>query len=243
MPIPLLILPVISTLLGGWLALRSQRYLPLLLAVGAGLLLGTAFLDLLPEAMLMARSAKESPARVFAIALAAFLGFLCIESLSNGIGRFNHHRAATRKTLGRVSGGLLILHSFRDGMVIGAAYSASHAIGLTVAFGIVAHDVGDGMNTVLLSTAGEKPGSWDIAFLMADALAPLLGGLLTLWWVQSPEKAVVLLAVAAGFFLQMATGDFLPDLRAHCSSRWYFVPLILLGPTLIYVANRFIGMY
>jgi len=54
---------------------------------------------------------------------------------------------------------------------------------------------------------------------------------------------VVLLAVAAGFFLQMATGDFLPDLRAHCSSRWYFVPLILLGPTLIYVANRFIGMY
>ncbi|MGB8769364.1 MAG: zinc permease [Candidatus Korobacteraceae bacterium] len=242
MPIALLLLPVISTLLGGWLALRARRYLPLLLAVGAGLLLGTAFLDLLPEAMLMARSTGQHPGKVLAITLAAFLGFLAIESISDGIGRLKNQRAATRKTLGRVSGGLLILHSFRDGMVIGAAYSASRAVGLTVACGIVAHDIGDGMNTVLLSTAGEKPGPWDFAFLAADALAPFLGGLLTIWWVQSPENAVVLLALAAGFFLQMATSDFLPDLRAYASSRWYLMPLILLGATLIYVANWFIGL-
>jgi zinc transporter ZupT len=242
MPIALLLLPVISTLLGGWLALRAQRYLPLLLAVGAGLLLGTAFLDLLPEAMLMARSTGQPPGKVLAIALAAFLGFLSIDTLSNSVGRLKNQKTATRKALGRVSGALLILHSFRDGMVIGAAYSASRAAGLTVACGIVAHDIGDGMNTVLLSTAGEKPGPWDIAFLVADAIAPFLGGLLTIWWVQSPENAVILLAVAAGFFLQMATSDFLPDLRAYASSRWYVVPLILLGTTLIYVANRFIGM-
>lgn len=98
------------------------------------------------------------------------------------------------------------------------------------------------MNTVLLSTAGEKPGPWDFAFLAADALAPFLGGLLTIWWVQSPENAVTLLALAAGFFLQMATSDFLPDLRAYASSRWYLMPLILLGATLIYVANWFIGL-
>jgi len=242
MPIALLVLPVISTLVGGLLALRGQRYLPLLLAVGAGLLLGTAFLELLPEAMLMARSTGQPPSKVLASALAAFLGFLSIESFSNGIGRLKNRRAATRKILGRVSGGLLILHSFRDGMVIGAAYSASRVAGLTVACGIVAHDIGDGMNTVLLSTAGENPGPWDIAFLVADAIAPFLGGLLTIWWVQSPENAVILLAVAAGFFLQMATSDFLPDLRAYASSRWYVIPLILLGATLIYVANKFIGI-
>lgn len=240
MPVALLVLPVISTLVGGLLALRAQRYLPLLLAVGAGLLLGTAFLDLLPEAMLMARSTGQSPGKVLTITLAAFLGFLSVESTSNGIGRLENRGAVTRKTLGRVSGGLLILHSFRDGMVIGAAYSASRAVGLTVACGIVAHDIGDGMNTVLLSTAGENPGPWDFAFLVADALAPFLGGMLTIWWVQSPENAVILLAAAAGFFLQMATSDFLPELRTYASSRWYVVPLILLGATLIYVANTFI---
>jgi len=242
MPIALLSLPVISTLVGGWLAVRAHRYLPLLLAVGAGLLLGTAFLDLLPEAVLMARSTGQPPNMVLAIALAAFLAFLVIESISDGIGRLQD-RKATRKTLGRISGGLLILHSFRDGMVIGAAYSASRAAGLTVACGIVAHDIGDGMNTVLLCTAGERPGLWDFGFLAADALAPFLGGLLTIWWVQSPSNAAVLLAVAGGFFLQMATNDFLPELRAHSSSRWYLVPLTLLGATLIYVANIFIGLH
>jgi hypothetical protein len=70
MPIALFVLPVISTLAGGWLALRAQRYLPLLLAVGAGLLLGTAFLDRLPDAMLMARRTGQLPSTVLAIALA-----------------------------------------------------------------------------------------------------------------------------------------------------------------------------
>lgn len=242
MPIALLVLPVISTLAGGWLALRAQRYLPLLLAMGAGLLLGTAFLDLLPEAMVLARSTGQPPAKVLAVALTAFLGFLCIETISDAIGKMRNRTTSTRKTLGRVSGGLLILHSFRDGMVIGAAWAASRVAGITVACGIVFHDIGDGMNTVLLSTAGEKPGPWDIAFLAADALAPFLGGLLTIWWVQSPENAVVLLAVAGGFFLQMATSDFLPELRAYTGSRWYIVPLVLLGATLIYVANKLIGM-
>ena len=157
MPIGLLILPVISTLVGGWLALRAQRYLPLLMAVGTGMLLGTAFLDLLPEAMILAKGTGQLPGTVLADALIAFLGFLSIESVGNGIGRLQKQKWATRKTLGRISGGLLILHSFRDGMVIGAAYSASRAAGVTVICGIVTHDVGDGMNTVLLSTAGERP--------------------------------------------------------------------------------------
>lgn len=56
MPVALLILLVISTLMGGWLALRARRYLSLLMALGAGLLLGTAFLDLLPESIILAKT-------------------------------------------------------------------------------------------------------------------------------------------------------------------------------------------
>jgi len=105
MPIALRSLPVISTVVGGWLAVRAHRYLPLLLAVGAGLLLGTAFLDLLPEAVLMARSTGQPPKIVLATAWAAFLGFLVIESISDAIGRLQHRKTAIRKTLGRISGG------------------------------------------------------------------------------------------------------------------------------------------
>lgn len=175
-----------------------------------------------------------------AAALIAFLGFLLLESIGDGISRSQRDKSTTRKTLGRIGGGMIILHSFRDGMVIGPAYSASNAAGVTVAFGIVAHDIGDGMNTVLLCAAGESPRLWDYAFLAADALAPFLGGILTIWWVESPGNAVILLAVAAVFFLQMATSDFLPELRVSISSQWYLVPLTLLGASLIYVANLLI---
>lgn len=236
LPIGLLLVPVGSTLFGGWIALRGRSFLPLLMSLGAGLLLGTAFLDLIPEALSIARTIGQQPTAVLGLSLLAFLSFLLIDNILDRIG---HHRdePVVRKTLGRVSGGLLILHSLRDGMVIGAAYSASRSAGLIVAFGIVAHDIGDGMNTVLLCTAGDKPRILDYLLLIADALAPLVGGLLTIWWVQSPANAVVLLSVASGFFLQMATSDFLPNLRKYATTRWFVIPAVLSGVGLIYIAN------
>lgn len=236
LPVGLLLVPVASTLFGGWVALRGRRFLPLLMAVGAGLLLGTAFLDLMPEALSMARSTNQRPAVVLGLALLSFLSFLLIDTILDRIGR-GRDEPVIRKTLGRVSGGLLILHSLRDGMVIGAAYSASRSAGSVVAFGIVAHDIGDGMNTVLLCTAGDNARLWDYLFLVGDAVAPLVGGLVTLWWIQSPQNAVVLLSIASGFFLQMATSDFLPDLRNYASTRWFVIPAVLSGVGLIYVAN------
>ncbi len=237
LPIPLLLVPVLSTLLGGWLALRARRYLTLLTALGAGLLLGTAFLDLLPEALTLARSTGQTPQHVLAIALLAFLAFLTLDALFGHL-EHRHRHSGIRKALGRVSGALLILHSFRDGLVIGAAYSASRSAGLIVALGIIAHDVGDGMNTVILSTAGEAPRRFDYLFLLADALAPLLGGLVTVWWVQSPSSGVVLLAIAGGFFLQMSTMDLPPRSAPHPSGYPRLaIPIFLSGIALIYGAN------
>ena len=51
---------------------------------------------------------------------------------------------------------MLIFHSFRDGMAIGLSYAASHTAGYAVALGIAAHDIGDGMNTVILTTCGQR---------------------------------------------------------------------------------------
>jgi zinc transporter ZupT len=232
----LLLVPVLSTLAGGALALRARRYLWLLIALGAGLLLGTASLDLMPEALELSRTVGERAAFVWAVAGGGFAFFWVLDGLLSRWAK-GRKEPGIRKALGRVSGSLLILHSFRDGMVIGAAYSASRSAGLVVALGIVAHDVGDGINTVILSTAGERAQTWDYAFLLADALAPLLGGLLTIWWVQSPANAVVLLALAAGFFVQMATNDALPKLREFWRYRWRMLLVFAGGVGLIYLAN------
>jgi zinc transporter ZupT len=241
-PLTILALPVVATLAGGLFALRLSRYRAVLVALGAGLLLGAAFLDLLPEAILLGGGSAMSAGNVLGLTLAFFLLFSIFEQALVELERRTIAREGTgaRRRLGRVAGGMLIFHSFRDGMAIGAAFAASHTAGYAVATGIVAHDFGDGMNTIILTTGGERAQRTDYLFLLADALAPFLGGLVTVWWLLSSRNASILLALAAGFFLQMATSDFLPQLRA--ARRGWLLAAVVAGAALIYAANRMMGL-
>ena len=247
-----LALPVAATLLGGMLAIRFRRFRPLLVAVGAGLLLGATFLDLLPEAIALGDESGLTATDVLGLTLLFFLFFAAFEAALAHMGRPLEARDAdaagdTRIRFGRIGGGLLIFHSFRDGMAIGAAFAASHAAGYAVAIGITAHDLGDGMNTVLLTTAGNRPTRSDYVFLLLDAVAPFFGGLLTVWWLLSSRHATVLLALTAAFFLQMATADFLPQLRATPSAdipagrQTWLMSAVVAGAASIYIANLLLG--
>ena len=239
LPLLILALPVAATLAGGLFALRLARFRPVLVALGAGLLLGAAFLDLLPEAITLGNDSRLSPADVLGLTLGFFLLFAIFEQALNAMERRAGSSVSARQSLGRVAGGMLIFHSFRDGMAIGAAFAASHAAGYAVATGIVAHDFGDGMNTVILTTAGERAARADYLFLLADALAPFFGGLLTVWWLLSSRNAALLLALAAGFFLQMATSDFLPQLRTgDQKQQWGLMAAVVAGSAVIFVANQ-----
>ncbi len=243
MPVLLLVLPIASTLLGGFLAVRLRRHISLLIAAGAGLLLGAAFLDLLPEAIVLGSRTGLNSANVLGLMLMSYLLFYIFENALDVLAQRWANRDLERTVLGRTGAGMLIFHSFRDGLAIGAAYSASNTAGYAVAFGIAAHDLGDGMNTVILTTGGERPKSSDYLFLVADALAPCCGVLLTVWWHFSTLNSVFLLVLAAGFFLHMATADFLPELRRYDTSRIRLVPSVLLGAVVIYVANLLLDKY
>lgn len=228
--------PVLSTLCGGFLAIHCRRWLHHLFAVGAGILMGAAFLDLLPEALSLGTMAGVTAAQVLGVALGSFLLFFLIDTLLQGVtaGKQTEHR---NLLAGRIAGGLLILHSFRDGMAIGASYVASPAAGYAVALGIGAHDFGDGLNTVLLTTRGQAPKRLDYLFLLADALAPVFGGLTALWFFSSAKSSAFLLAAAAGFFIQMAASDLLPDLRRSMMIQKWTIPAVFVGSALIYAAN------
>ena len=220
------------------MAMRLQRFRPVLVALGAGLLLGAAFLDLLPEAIVLGSETGLSAADVLGLTLGFFLLFATLDGLLQSWSEpYGEQAVRSRRLLGRVGGGMLIFHSFRDGMAIGAAFAASPTAGYAVATGIAAHDFGDGMNTVILTTAGEKPIASDYLFLLADALAPFLGGLLTSWWLLSSRHAAVLLALAGGFFLQMATNNFLPEMKRDPLERRWLILAVFAGAASIYVTN------
>lgn len=235
-PLALLLLPVASTLVGGFFALRLRRHMPILLALGAGSLLGAAVLDLVPEAFSLGALVNISRMAVVGIALLSFLAFLLIDKLIDRIGTAGpkHGRGVVA---GRVAASMMIFHSFRDGMAIGASYAALPQAGYAVALGIAAHDFGDGLNTVLLTTRGNAPSRADYLFLIADALAPLAGGAVALWYFSSLTMSVVLLAAAAGFFLQMAVYDLLPALRRYSAPGYLMLLCILGGILLVLLAN------
>jgi len=231
----------LSTLTGGFIAIAARHRVHLLMGLGAGVLLGAVFFDLLPESLHLAASLTWDGRVILAIVLAGFLLFYLTERVLvlHACPEDDCDNAAHRH-IGRVSALGLIIHSTLDGAAIGAAALVNWRTGLLVAMAVIAHDVSDGLNTILLVTRGERARRLDIAFLVVDALAPILGGLLASVLLPPARVLTVFLAVASGFFLYTATSDLLP--QAHRRSPSITVAVAtLFGILIIGVAVRLIG--
>ncbi len=206
---------------------------------GAGVLLGVTFFDLLPEAIETASARGWTSRGVLALTVAGFMFFylaqrvLMLQTCPHGDCEADRH-------IGRMSALGLVAHSTIDGASIAAATLISWRVGIVVAVGIIVHDFTDGLNTVLLVTRGEHAEKKDFAFLGADAIAPVVGGVLVLLSALSPHYLALFLGVTSGFFLFTATGDLLPD--AHRRSPKYDVAIaVATGIVLIGVAIRLAG--
>ncbi len=202
----------VSTSIGGYCAVLLQRRIHLLMAFGGGVLIGAASLDLLPSALTAAAVRGLTGIYVFAIAALGALLVLCIRRAAD---RYSS-RGEQDRTAGRVSAALLIVHSTLDGTAIFAATTISLQMGLIVGMGVVAHDICDGLNTILLSTGGRAPEWKDYGFLALDALAPIAGGLIAAHLFSvSPALVMMFLSLAAGSFLFTAIAGFFPDAWQH----------------------------
>lgn len=208
-----------STIFGGLVAVHGQKRAHLLLGTGAGMLLGATFFDLLPESVDVGRSQGWDVRVIFLILVAGFLAFYVLErtlilhSCVEGDCSNEAHRR-----FGRMGALGLIAHSTLDGAAIGAASLVSWREGLIVALAIVAHDMSDGLNTMMLVTRGEKARRTDYIFLGMDAIAPVMGAGLALVFLPSPKWLAAFLAVASGFFLYTATSDLLPEAHRRSPS-------------------------
>jgi zinc transporter, ZIP family len=234
-------LAMCSTLVGGYLAIAARRRIHLLMGLGAGVLLGAVFFDLLPESLTVARDHGWSSRVVLGIVVVGFLLFYLTERLlilhacpeEDCDNQVHQH-------LGRFSAVGLIAHSTLDGAAIGAASLVNWRTGLLVALAVIVHDTSDGLNTILLVTHGEQHRRSDILFLVADALAPVAGALLALVILPPPRALVVFLGFASGFFLYTATSDLLPE--AHRRSPSIMVAMAtVFGILFIGIAVRLIG--
>jgi ZIP family zinc transporter len=224
-----------STLAGGYIAIVARHRVHLLMGLGAGVLLGAVFFDLLPESLTIAAQQGWSFRFILAIVATGFLIFYLVERL------LILHACPEGECTNEVHQQIgLIVHSTLDGAAIGAASLVNWRTGLLVALAVIAHDMSDGLNTILLVTHGEPASRRDLVFLILDALAPVLGGLLALAILPPALALAVFLAFASGFFLFTATSDLLPEAHRRSPSLTVSAAAIF-GISFMAVAVQLIG--
>lgn len=211
--IPLAALTVLSTLVGGAVALRLHRDLHTLIALTGGIVVAVALFDLLPEAL----EATGEPHDVMALAGFGFLVFFLVERVLVLHHRDEPEQARAHARVGVLGAAGLSAHSFVDGLGIGIAFGVDTSTGLLVFLAVISHDFADGLNTVsfILRQSGNRRQA--IRWLAVDAAAPLLGAVVGASLNVSKENLGYLLALYAGFFLFMGATDLLPEAHQHPS--------------------------
>ena len=221
----------LSTLLGGLLALKLHDKLHLILGFSAGAVIGVAFFDLLPEAVDFGRQFHD-PAAIFSCTAVGFLAYLVMDRIL-----LIHGEPAAR---GPFAAGVLCVHSVLDGVAIGLAFQASHAVGIVVAIAVLTHDFSDGINTMnmVLKNGGDRRQA--LSWLAADAAAPVLGVASTYFFTLPGEWFGTALALFAGFFLYIGASDLIPE-SYHAHPKFLTTAMTLAGAAVLYFAIRLIG--
>ena len=206
---------VVSTLAGGFAALRLARELPTAIALTGGVVVAVALFHVLPEAI----EAVDEPRRVAALVGLGFLAFFLAERALVLHHRDEPEQARAHAEVGALGAGGLAVHSFIDGLGIGLAFGLDTATGLLVFLAVVSHDFADGLNTVSFVLRQSNDRRQALRWLVVDAVAPLVGAIVGVTLDVSEAQLGDILAVYVGFFLFMGATDLLPHAHAHPSGR------------------------
>lgn len=237
------ILPVLSTFIGGYAVYRWRRDLHPWLSFSGGILLGVAFLDLLPEAIEQAGEYGIPPQTLFLGTLAAILLFHILDKTlsfhahhEHGHGEPSEHceNDLHRQSKSIIRASSMVFHSILDGVAIGGGFAVDANLGILVLIAVIMHDFSDGMSTVTMLKQGLGNGHrWILPFLAVDALAPFAGAFLGR--VLAPQGSIIafLLAGFSGFFIFLALSDLLPQAHSGRMSREFGFFLTILGVLMV----------
>ena len=213
-----------------------------LVSLSAGVLLGTALLDILPEAF----ESQARPQALFMTLLVGLLFFFLLEKAElyrhshHHEGDEHHHRHGfDQQQAGRGGWSVILgdsIHNFCDGIIIAAAFLADTRLGLVTSLAIVAHEIPQevGDYIVLLNAGFSRARA--LFFNAASGLASVLGGLIG-YFVVGPWESLFpyLLVVASSSFIYVAVADLIPQLQHRLSLKETAAQLAWLGAGLAIV--------
>ena len=215
----------LSAFAGGLSALRAARQVGMIIAIGAGIRIGAAFFDLIPEAAALLGGSLDAVMLATAVGFLAFYGIEKMTAVHVGheaAAELDHGEAAHRH-VGLIGASGMSIHSFLDGVALAAGLAVGGGLGLVIAVVVIIHRFSDGISVVSLLLAGRTPVREAYRWVSVVAIAPVLGVLLGTV-VSVPDDILgVMLAVFAGFFLYVGAAELLPEAHRSNRSRWVVI--------------------
>src|SRR6267143_4286791 len=213
----------------------ERRYLRYFVALGAGFMLATSLVEMVPESLeLRGRSA----------AFLFLLGYLIIHFFEHTVTPHFHFGEETHKDefmhshkgysvlLG------LIIHTFFDGIAIASGFLVSNALGWIIFFAVFLHKVPEGftVSSVMLASGRSRGIAWGASVLLG---ASTLAGVLTMAVFR--HEVSYGLPLAAGVTIYVAASDLIPEVNKEPGVM--MAVLVFVGTACMFLLDRFFHVH
>jgi zinc and cadmium transporter len=185
----------------------ERRYLRYFVALGAGFMLATAVIEMIPESIAL----QGRPAAVLVL-----LGYLIIHFFEHTVtphfhfGEETHHDEFihAHKSYSVLFG--LIIHTFFDGIAIASGFLVSNWLGWLIFLAIFLHKIPEGftVSSVMLASGLSRGRAWGASVVLGGST---LAGVLTMAIFRHHVGAG--LPLAAGVTIYVAATDLVPEVN------------------------------
>jgi zinc and cadmium transporter len=208
----------------------ERRYLRYFVAIGAGFMLATSLVEMVPESFAMGGKSA---------ALLVLLGYLIIHFFEHTVtshfhfGEETHHDEFVEAHKGYSVLLGLIIHAFFDGIAIASGFLVSMWLGWMIFLAIFLHKIPEGstISSVMLASGRSRGIAWGASILLGGAT---LAGVLTMAIFRHHVGAG--LPLAAGVTIYVAASDLIPEVNKEPAMKMAL--LVFVGAALFFVLDQ-----
>jgi len=212
----------------------ERRYLRYFVALGAGFMLATALVEMIPQSLSL---------RGNAAALLVLIGYLIIHFFEHTVtphfhfgeethhDEFRHSHNSYSVLLG------LIIHTFFDGIAIASGFLVSHWLGWLIFLAIFLHKIPEGftVSSVMLASGRSRASAWGASVILG---ASTLAGVLTMALFRHHVGAG--LPLSAGVTIYVAASDLVPEVNKEPAMKMAL--LVFVGAAIFLVLDHLFHM-
>jgi zinc and cadmium transporter len=208
----------------------ERRYLRYFVALGAGFMLATALIEMVPESLdLRGKSA----------AFLILLGYLLIHFFEHTVtphfhfGEETHHNEFihSHKSYSVLFG--LIIHTFFDGIAIASGFLVSNWLGWLIFLAIFLHKIPEGftVSSVMLASGRSRGAAWGASIVLGGST---LAGVLMMALFR--RHVGVGLPLSAGVTIYVAASDLVPEVNKKPAMKMAL--LVFVGAAVFFVLDH-----